>query len=64
MPSTHYWIVMGETNYTPSGMDSNVESTYESGWRIGDFAVTKTTASWTADLNSKSIPIGVWLSER
>ena len=63
-PRGYYWIVMEGTNYTPVGMDSNTESTYESGWRIGDFAVAKTTASWTADPNSKSIPIGVWLSER
>ena len=63
-PRGYYWIVMEGTNYTPVGMDSNNESTYESGWRIGDFAVAKTTASWTADPNDKSIPIGVWLSER
>ena len=55
---------MEGTNYKPVGIDSNTESTYESGWRIGDFAVAKTTASWTDDPNSKSIPIGVWLSER
>ena len=63
-PLGYYWIVMEGTNYTPVGIDSNTESTYESGWRVGDFAVAKTTASWTADPNSKSIPIGVWLSER
>ena len=63
-PRVYYWIVMEGTNYKPVGIDSNTESTYESGWRIGDFAVAKTTASWTDDPNSKSIPIGVWLSER
>ena len=61
---TYYWIVMEGTNYRPSGMDSNTESVYEPGWRIGDLAVTKTTASWLGVGGSKSIPIGVWLSER
>ena len=61
---TYYWIVMEGTNYRPSGMDSNGESAYEPGWRIGDIAVTKTTASWLADPNSKTIPIGVWARER
>ena len=61
---TYYWIVMEGTNYRLSGMDSNTESVYGPGWRIGDLALTKTTASWTADPNSKAIPIGVWLSER
>ena len=61
---TYYWIVMEGTNYRLSGMDSNGESAYEPGWRIADLAVTKTTASWLADPNSKAIPIGVWLSER
>ena len=61
---TYYWIVMEGTNYRPSGMDSNTESVYEPGWRIGDLAVTKTTASWLGVDSSKSIPIGVWLSER
>ena len=61
---TYYWIVMEGTNYRLSGMDSNDESAYEPGWRIGDLALTKTTASWFAEPNSKAIPIGVWLSER
>ena len=61
---TYYWIVMEGTNYRPSGMDSNGESAYEPGWRIGDLAVTKTTASWLGVGNSKSIPIGVWARER
>jgi hypothetical protein len=64
MPRTYYWIVMGGTNYRPSGMDSNAESSYESGWRIGDFALTKTTGDWVSESDSKSIPIRVWLSER
>ena len=55
---------MGGTNYRPSGMDSNAESSYESGWRIGDFALTKTTGDWVSESDSKSIPIRVWLSER
>ena len=62
--ATLYWIVMEGTNYSPSGMDSNGESAYGPGWRIGDLAVTKTTASWLADPNSKAIPIGVWARER
>ena len=61
---TYYWIVMEGTNYRPSGMDSNGESAYEPGWRIGDLAVTKTTASWLGVGNSKTIPIGVWARER
>ena len=61
---TYYWIVMEGTNYRLSGMDSYAESAYGPGWRIGDIAVTKTTASWLGDPNSKIIPISVWLSER
>ena len=40
------------------------ESAYGPGWRIGNIAVIKTTASWLGDLTSKIIPISVWLSER
>ena len=61
---TYYWIVMEGTNYRLSGMDSYAESAYGPGWRIGDLTVTKTTASWLGDPNSKIIPISVWLSER
>ena len=61
---TYYWIVMEGTNYRLSGMDSYAESAYGPGWRIGDIAVIKTTASWLGDPNSKIIPISVWLSER
>ena len=61
---TYYWIVMEGTNYRPSGMDSNSESAYGPGWRIGDHAVAKTTGSWVRDPNSKTIPISFWLSER
>ena len=61
---TYYWIVMEGTNYRLSGMDSYAESAYGPGWRIGDIAVIKTTASWLGDPTSKIIPISVWLSER
>ena len=61
---TYYWIVMEGTNYRLSGMDSYAESAYGPGWRIGDLTMTKTTASWLGDPNSKIIPISVWLSER
>ena len=64
MLHTYYWIVMEGTNYRLSGMDSYAESTYGSGWRIGDLTVTKTTASWLGDPTSRIIPISVWLSER
>ena len=64
MLHTYYWIVMEGTNYRLSGMDSYAESAYGPGWRIGDLTVTKTTASWLGDPNSKIIPISVWLSER
>ena len=61
---TYYWIVMEGSNYRPSGIDSNEQSAYEPDWRIGDLAVTKTTASWLRVDDSKTIPISVWLSER
>ena len=61
---TYYWIVMEGTNYRLSGMDSYAESAYGPGWRIGDLTMTKTTAPWLGDPNSKIIPISVWLSER
>ena len=61
---TYYWIVMEGSNYRPSGIDSNEQSAYEPDWRIGDHAVTKTTASWLRVDDSKTIPISVWLSER
>ena len=64
MLHTYYWIVMEGTNYRLSGMDSYAESAYGPGWRIGDIAVIKTTASWLGDPTSKIIPISVWLSER
>ena len=61
---TYYWIVMEGSNYRPSGIDSNEQSAYEPDWRIGDLAMTKTTASWLRVDDSKTIPISVWLSER
>ena len=61
---TYYWIVMEGSNYRPSGIDSNEQSAYEPDWRIGDLAVTKTTAFWLRVDDSKTIPISVWLSER
>ena len=58
-----YWIVFAGTGYKPVVTDFGGESTRESGWFIGNTALTKGTGAW-GDLAGGVIAAEIWASRR
>ena len=54
-----YWIVFAGAGYKPVVTDVGGESTRESGWSIGNTALTKTTGAW-GDLTGGVIAAEIW----
>ena len=54
-----YWIVFAGAGYKPVVTDFGGESTRESGWSIGNTALTKTTGAW-GDLTGGVIAAEIW----